>query len=604
MTDQPDGTGEQAEKPESATNATPVPEESAIEEPTLEDPLPEEPAVQEPVTSEPAVEEAARNEPVSDDLATEEPAFQAEPDTLADSDKSSRRGRRRARKNVSSLRKVDDRNWEAWDRADNEATRLPDDEEIHLAGLIVAEAFTPATASALYHALASFPAPEDEKNEWADRVTRGRSAVGMAGSVRLGRIRRAANQVPGLDLIDPTLPPEVEEAWAYLFVPTPSVTVLVTTFALADEAGDLSQLLRTDYQTEMYDVRVIIPGLLGRIRAHISWSRPKKYRVSYSSRFAADKKQQACDSLIAGYEEACQKWLAARFPGTFSTASLASRPLIRLLLTKKTVPFDVGRPRWLSPPRLAFDLDVWRSTSPPGWAIKLNSGTPARLFTATVAARRRDVALEHAPEDQGESTPSVIAQFALHQSTLVARWAIACLLSLYTDRLAVLRDRPVRRRVRRPVREALNLDSYLLGDGLDASTVTADVSDLTENPAYFAQGLPAYVEDVGNTLQRTPQQLVPWLLDRIKHRGLGLERDADVSTRNISASAGLRQAISNTRLQRTTLLLTSIAIAIAVISLFVAIHAGDTTGAKNSPASHPATTAGTPTTGSTRPARR
>lgn len=540
---------------------------------------------------------------MSEDLV-EESAAQAELDAPVEPDPASPRSGWRTRKNVGSLRKVDGQIWEAWDWRDNKATRLPDDEEIHLAGLVVAETFTPATALALYQALASFPAPEDKKKVWADQVTRGRSAVGMAGSVGLGRIRRAGNQVPGLDLIDPTLPPEVEEAWAYLFVPTPSVTVLVTTFTLTDEAGNLSPLLRTDYQTEAYDVRVGISGHFGRIRALIPCSRPKHPRVSYSHRTAEDKKRQACDFRISGYERACQAWLQARFPGIFSTATLTSQPLVRLLLTKTTVPFDLSRPRWLSPPRLAFGQDVWKSTSQPGWAIRLNSGTPGRQFTATAAARRRDIALEHAPEGQSELTPSLTAQFALHQLTLVARWAIACLLSLYTDRLAGLRDRPMRRRVRRPVREALNLDSYLLGDGLDALTVPADVKDLTENPAYFALGVPAYIEDVGNARGRTPQELVPWLVDRIKHRGLGLERDADVTSRNISASAGLRQAIANTRLQRTMLLLTGIAIAIAVISLFVAIHANDTTGAKTSQPSHPATTMSSGTTGSTRPARK
>jgi hypothetical protein len=195
-------------------------------------------------------------------------------------------------------------------------------------------------------------------------------------------------------------------------------------------------------------------------------------------------------------------------------------------------------------------------------------------------------------------------QFALYQSPLVARWAIACLLSLYIDRLAGLRDRPVRHRLRRPVREALSLDDYLLGDGLDASAVTADVRDLTENPTYFEHDILDYVEDVSYALGNTPQQLAPWLLDPLRHRGLGLERDTDVTTRNISASAGLRQAIANTRLQRMALLLTATAIAIAVISLFVAIHANDTTGAKTGQPSHPTSTAGSGTTGPTRPARK
>ena len=537
-------------------------------------------------------------------LDTQEPNPLAEADTPVEPDRASRGSSWRTRKNVRSLQQVDDRLWEAWDRTDNDATRLPDGEAIHLAGLVLAEAFTPSTTPALYRALASFPAPEDTKKEWADRVTRGRSAVGMAGRVGTGPIRRVGEPIPGAQLIDPTLPPGVEAAWTYLLFPTPSVTMLVTTFTLTDEVGDLSPLLRTDYQTEAYDVHFRIPGHLGWIRARIPWSRPKNYRLSSSYRRAEDKKRQACDTLISGHETACQAWLAARFPGTFSSATPASRPLVRLLLTKKTVPFDVSRPRWLSPPDLAFGPGVWRSTGQPGWAMKFNSGTPARQFTATAAARRRDAAREHAPEGRGESSFLLTQQFALYQSPLVARWAIACLLSLYIDRLAGLRDRPVRHRLRRPVQEALNLDNYLLGDGLDASAVTADVRDLTENPAYFGQDIPDYVEDVSYAPRNTPQQLVPWLLDRLKHRGLGLERDTDVTARNISASAGLRQAIANTRLQRTMLLLTGIAIVIAVISLFVAIHANDTTGAKTNQPSHPTSTTGSGTTGPTRPARK
>jgi hypothetical protein len=534
----------------------------------------------------------------------QEPDTPGEADIPAEPDQESRITNWLTRKNVRSLRRLDDWVREPWDRADNNATRLPDDEEIHLAGLVLAEAFTPSTTPALYQALTSFPAPEDKKKEWADRITRGRSAVGMAGWVGIGPVRRVGELMPGVQLIDPTLPSGVEAAWTYLLFPTPSVTMLVTTFTLTDEAGDLSPLLRTDYQTEAYDVRLRIPGHLGGIRARLPWSRPKDYSVSPSYRWAEDKKRQACDTLISGHETACQAWLAARFPGTFSAAAPASRPLVRLLLTKKTVPFEVGGPRWLSPPGLAFGPGVWRSTGQPGWAIKLNSGAHARQFTATAAARRRDAAREHAPEGQGESSFLLTQQFALYQSPLVTRWAIACLLSLYIDRLAGLRDRPVGHRIRRPVQEALSLDTYLLGDGLDASTVTADVRDLTENPAYFGPDVPDYIEDMSYAPGNTPQELVPWLLDRLKHLGLGLERDTDVTTRNISASAGLRQAIANTRLQRTMLLLTGIAIAIAVISLFVAIHANDTTGAKTSQPSPPTSTASSGTTGSARPARR
>jgi hypothetical protein len=62
----------------------------------------------------------------------------------------------------------------------------------------------------------------------------------MAGRVGIGPIRRVGEPIPGVQLIDPTLPPGVEEP-GRLF-PAPSVTMLVTTFTLTDEVGDLSPL--------------------------------------------------------------------------------------------------------------------------------------------------------------------------------------------------------------------------------------------------------------------------------------------------------------------------------------------------------------------------
>ena len=216
----------------------------------------------------------------------------------------------------------------------------------------------------------------------------------MAGWVSIGPIRRAGEPIPGIQLIDPTLPPGVDAAWAYLLFPTPSVTMLVTTFTLTDEASDLSPLLRADYQTEAYDVRVRIPGHLGWIRARIPWSRPKEYQRVVSSRPPGRRQETAGVRLLSFRDTRRLARPGSRrdSPARSAPRQPASRPLVRLLLTKKTVPFDVSLPRWLSPPGLAFGPGVWRSTGQPGWAIKLDSGAPARQFTATA---RHDDATQH-----------------------------------------------------------------------------------------------------------------------------------------------------------------------------------------------------------------
>jgi hypothetical protein len=111
--------------------------------------------------------------------------------------------------------------------------------------------------------------------------------------------------------------------------------MIVATFTLTDQAGDLSALLRVDYHTEAADVRVRVLGRFGRVRAHIPWARPTEHSAWWSLHQAEDQKRLACESLITLREAACWAWLADRFPGRFSAEKLAARPVLRLLLTKE-----------------------------------------------------------------------------------------------------------------------------------------------------------------------------------------------------------------------------------------------------------------------------
>jgi hypothetical protein len=485
----------------------------------------------------------------------------------------------RERQSVRALRREvleDDEVLADWDRRENEETRLPDGEEVHLGGLVLTEAFTPSTVTALRKALEDFPAPGDKKEEWNALVTKGRSAARGRGWVSLGVVRSIGE--PGSGRTDPALPDGIDAVWPYLFFPTPSLTMVVATFTLTDQAGDLSALLRASYHTEAADVRLRVPGRFGWARAHIPWARPARWSASWSLRQAGEQKRLACESLIAMREAACWTWLADRFPGRFSAERLAARPTVRLLLTKDSVPFE-DRTQWLAPVGLSSGADIWRSTDPLGWFLKFGDRPRDRRFTATAVARRQDVAREHRRGVSGDTSWYLTQDFARVQSALVARWAVIRLLWIYADLLAELRDRAGQRhRVSRPVRQGRDLDSYLIGDGLDASTVVSDLGDFTRDLPYFRRNVPEYTEYLDGYpepgRQRSqPDELVPSLCDGLRDQAERLGRDTAVTTGNISASAELRQAIANTRLQRVILCMTSLAIAVAVSSLIVALHA-------------------------------
>jgi hypothetical protein len=270
---------------------------------------------------------------------------------------------------------------------------------------------------------------------------------------------------------------------------------------------------------------------------------------------------------------------------------------------KASVPFSTHR-GWMEPAGLSSGLDVWQSTDPPGWFLKEGDWPRDRRFFLTAAARRQDVARDRGAGTNGETNWYLTQDFARNQSSLVAKWGASCLLSLYSDLLADLRDRAGKRR-RLPVRQARDLNNYLIGDGLDVSTITGDVDEFTTSLQRFRWNTAEYVEHSFNPPVIGPQpaatqdqsadprtaaedaapgnppqeaevqsELVPALRDLLRRQASRLSLDTELTTGNVRASAELRQAIANTRLQRVLMGLTFLALA---VSLWVAFHpVGDT----------------------------
>jgi hypothetical protein len=461
--------------------------------------------------------------------------------------------------------------WSVSDLRENEASRLPETEEVHVRGFVLAEAYPPSTLSQLRKALEDLAATRDEKEKWTGRLAEGRSAAGTYGWLDLGVIRRSGRPDSAHVLIDRKLPQGVEEVLLRLYFPTPSLTLMVAAFTLTDQAADLSELLRADYPGEAHiDIRV--PGLFGAVRSHIPWSRPVRHTESGSVRRAVDQKRLAWETRIKAREADCWKWQASRFPGRFSTEKLADRPAVRLLLTKNAAPFK-DNTRWLIPAGLAFGPDIWQPADLHGWFLRLADWPHDQRLSATAA---RKLQVDEARRDGGASPQ----QFAGGHSALVARWAMNCLLAMYADNLAQLRDDAGKRRPgSRPVRQGRDLDRYLIRDGLDASTIVAELEAFTEDLEEFGSAVPEYTEYLDPFPERArasnpPRRLVPWLRERLREQAQQLGRDTAATTENIKASAELRQAVSNTKLQRVTVGLTILAVIIAIISLVVAMHAG------------------------------
>jgi hypothetical protein len=504
------------------------------------------------------------------------------------------------RMSISELRRRmlhDTEQWRQFDERDNNDARLPLDEEIYLGGVVLVEAFTPSTASRLKKSLEALPESYRRKSEFISALERGRSATGSGGWGSLGSVRRPGSF--GFDNLDSEIPDAVEAVWPEIFYLTPSLTLLVATFTIKDDDGDLSGLMRADYTTTFSDPIIHVPGRLGWMRKRIPWLRPKGIRATGPNQRSEYKRMLACQDFISKHEKTCRDWFSMRFPGgVFFDGGPDSIPTVRILVTKENIPFQ-SRMRQLAPVGLSSVLDVWISDSEPDWRLGFGGQPQSGRYAITAAVCGKDAAQSNDEGAPGDFNWYLMQKFAQNQSSLIARWAVSCLLSFYTGLLARLRDRAGRRRkIGRPVRGAQDLDRFLIREGLDASTVVSDLEEFAAHPVVFHFDVPGYTEDRSaypESFQHKhpPAQLSAALLEKIKTQGERLMRDTDAATSNITASAELRQAIANTKLQRRVLVLTVASILIALASLYVAIaspNASNNSGGGTRPNPSPSVT--------------
>ena len=488
----------------------------------------------------------------------------------------------RQRRTVQALKRdieLEDSATAAFDADENERTRLPDGEEVRLGGLVLTEAFTPSTVSSLYRVLENWPdRVAGDKEDRLKRLEASRGGEG-GGWQNLGVVVPSGGFAFPIGHTDPSVPPGVAAIWIQVAYVTPALAMVVGTFTFTEDAGDLTGLLREDYRTKNVDVYVRVYGRLGGLRAQMPWARPASHRGGYTLSSPLDQKRDAAEALITGLEEACSRWFYGKFPGRFSTAGPKSWPMIRMLFTQLNVPFGDGSAAF-QPIGPSVARPLWHSIEPEGWRLTDDPGSPLRerrRYTMTLAARRSDVAGSSGKPDDARSNWALTQLFGTYRATLAAHYAITALLGVYSHGLGELRDQATMSRfVKRRVRDARELNDYLIRDGLDAATVTSDLAVLTGNKRRFEWGLPRFAE-AATALNPQPNtgsamEFASALRLRVRAQATRLAADTVTTTGNIKASAELQQAITNTMLQRFVVLLAVIAIIVSVVGLAVGAH--------------------------------
>lgn len=441
--------------------------------------------------------------------------------------------------------------------------RIPDSEKVELSAVTLSEAFTPSNVSLLYEAIESLERKQDGLQPRTLRHLDESRKGASGGWSEIGPITRPGMPTLGRGHRDATLPNCVNAVWMRLCFPTPSLAILVATFTLKEGSTELSEALSRNYEPKN-NTRIVIPGRLGSIRSLIPWSRPKNHKVEGHILYPDQLRRDTVQNLMKDSIKECESWFYRKFRGKFSQVDPKSRPTVKIILTEQSDP-TADTPDWMQDISLWGNL--WKEDDGSPWAIEIGEWFDiSNSLATTVAANRNCVAQEMSTREGIEATNWTASQvFHDRYSQLVSKISILVLISLFQQALGRTRDYPRNRRFARPVRDALDLDYYLINDGLDAATISSEVLTSISDGKIFEYGLPDPKKTLGQ--KHEPQSLQSHLKESMQATAQRLKFDTEATEKIVQASAQLRHAISGTRMQRTAVLLSLVATVVAILAL-------------------------------------
>lgn len=451
---------------------------------------------------------------------------------------------------------------------ENARLRLPEDDTVQLAGLVLVEAFTPTTISALYDGIDALPVKPRSVTDHLKQLIDGWRSDFPSGAWQLiGTFARPDNRTPNRPLADPLLPAGIDSVVLTVCQASASVTLLIATFAIDERCGDLTDILRSDYAREVRDAVIRIPGPLGSIRRHIPISRPATAYYSAHIIGPNELKQEACAKRVDSLEAHCTAWLSARGRGKFASLDSPDRCAMRIILSDRTMPFDESNGP-LSPVGFDHAVSRWNTTDKSEWFYVPSpewSGPSSKAFIAATVSTMDPSMREVEPD---LSVEGMVHRFARNQTDLIRLWSLDKLLDYYTREVTSIRDRSVR--IRKPIASAQSLLRFLAQNGDDIPIVTRDIVSVTKLPL-LAFRLPPYVDSGMGEMAATDdaglKSLAESMIGDLDAKASQLAAAADTLIRTVRGSAELLQATSNAKLQRATLIVSMVAVAIALIAL-------------------------------------
>ena len=460
--------------------------------------------------------------------------------------------------------------WRSHDPEENEASRLPIDENLSVPAFWVTELYTPSTVSGLLEGIRKLGwdrsrSRGDSLAKWMSDVREGRSA----GWTSLGLVSPVNDRHFMHDRVA-ELPPGVKAALPELMSLTPSITALTICFILDDaSAMAVNKPLRDDYQT--YSSR---DPLLRRrdLVGHVLWGRDVRLgRTIHSPRF---QRRDAAANCLSRLEADCTRWVEASLPGAFASGLRGGLyPTAMLIVSEQTRPLkDSQVLQAFEGLGIDHEFDSWESLEWPGIRMVLPRGWRGEDLRLRFTGKRSDAF----PPERGYPEPE--SNWTAAQRTddkvpgLLSRWALSCLLDGYHQMLSAQRDRSAQKTANLPVRDLRRLRNLVRKDVYDILLSSSEIRGFAKSKRGYRYNV-LEMSYVRVTAGKPKIELVEQLEQGQIARAKQVADEARLFLSTATASTDITQVISNIRIQRWIGIATVFSLAVAAAALIIAISA-------------------------------
>lgn len=454
------------------------------------------------------------------------------------------------------------------DAESNAKSALDEDVTLRLSCIMVSEIFGPNEIETLYDGLQKIgwdreriPIRDRSNIEWLKT----QRLYGSEGTMSLGWIHRSddAKKYVGVRYTA-EFPKEFSSLLVTISQLTPSTTCMSIGFVLTDEAA-------LEYANALNE-----PAKTTRV--------PKRRFRAYSIMDVEHVKEERVQRIREKYRNVGISWLSKNFPGFFSEHCEKSHfPTVEFLSLDGFTPFDKDPPKdrdwrhWSCLVNIDHDFGSWTSSSVPSLRFSFDDGRRKNTPNHMTIALRWDVLSEEDLKFYGGDSLSSRTYFANnHLKGIIAKYSLASYLRELLRSLKETRQSlSVRSKARRS-NSAVEQISAFFRQSIGVPSIAREVLALSENDASFRWNATGFTQQSRRDEEK-PYEIkegLKWSLERLSRQLLEEDQDTREFLNQLSSTLGTKESIAA---QRRMEWVTLLALAVAVISMVVAVHSAIST---------------------------